>query len=76
MIQALEALFDGTTLHPDVPLDLVAGTRVRIVVESVSPPVEAPPKSFLQTARALDLQGDPDWSTRIDQNLSADHTLA
>jgi hypothetical protein len=60
MIQALEALFDGTTLRPDVPLSLVAGTRVRIVVESVLPPIEAPLKSFLQTAKALELQGEPD----------------
>jgi hypothetical protein len=71
MIQTLEALFDGTKLHPDVPLNLVAGTRVRIVVErvlppveveSVMPPVEAPPQSFLQTAKALNLPGEPDWS--------------
>jgi hypothetical protein len=75
MIQALEALFDGTTLHPDVPLNLAAGTRVRIVVESVLTPAVVPPKSFLQTAKALRLQGEPDWSTQIDQNLSDEHHL-
>jgi hypothetical protein len=73
MIQALEALFDGTTLRPDGPLNLVAGTRVRIVVESVLPPIEAPLKSFLQTAKALELQGESDWSMHIDQNWSDDH---
>jgi predicted DNA-binding antitoxin AbrB/MazE fold protein len=67
MIQVLEALYDGTTLHPDGPLNLVAGTRVRIVVEAIRAPVAAPPKSFLQTAQALQLQGEPDWSAQIDR---------
>ena len=69
MIQTLEATFDGTTLHPEEPLNLKAGTRVRIIVESVLPDVEKPPKTFLQTAKSLHLQGEPDWSVNIDQYL-------
>ncbi|MBW4621587.1 MAG: hypothetical protein KME17_19770 [Cyanosarcina radialis HA8281-LM2] len=69
MLQELEAVFDGTALQPEVPLNLAAGTRVRIIVESVLPNQEKPPKSFLQTARSLKLQGVPDWSEKIDQHL-------
>lgn len=69
MIQALEAVFDGIALHPQVPLNLEAGTRVRITVETVSPASEEQPKSFLQTAKSLRLQGEPDWSVKIDQHL-------
>ncbi len=71
MIQ-IEAVFDGTTLHPTVPLDLKVGTRVRITVESVLPETPAKPKSFFQTAKSLHLQGAPDWSAKLDQYLYSD----
>lgn len=61
MTQALEATFDGVVLHPNEPLQLEPNTRVRLVVETL-PPV-AQPKSFLQTARDLNLDGPADWST-------------
>lgn len=32
MLQALEAIFDGTILQIEEPLKLKAGTRVRIIV--------------------------------------------
>lgn len=35
MLQELEAIFDGTALQLEVPLNLKAGTRVRIILESV-----------------------------------------
>ena len=72
MIQILEAVFDGTNLHPTVPLDLEIGTRVRITVERVLPETPETPKSFLQTAKSLDLQGAPDWSTNLDHYLYGD----
>jgi predicted DNA-binding antitoxin AbrB/MazE fold protein len=56
MIQSLEAIFDGEVFQPEVPLDLKAGTRVRIIVESVVPDGKQP-KSFLQTAQSLRLEG-------------------
>ncbi len=37
MLQELEAVFDGTALQLEVPLNLAASTRVRIIVESVLP---------------------------------------
>lgn len=37
MPQELEAIFDGTALKLEQPLNLTPGTRVRIIVESVLP---------------------------------------
>ncbi|MCA2619782.1 MAG: hypothetical protein EWV49_20805 [Microcystis aeruginosa Ma_QC_Ch_20071001_S25] len=69
MLQELEAVFDGTAFQLEVPLNLAAGTRVRIVVESVLPNEVKPPQTFLKTAQSLKLQGEPDWSEKIDQYL-------
>jgi len=69
MLQELEAVFDGIALQPDAPLNLAAGTRVGIIVESVLPNEVQPPKTFLNTAQFLKLQGNPDWSEKIDQYL-------
>ncbi|MBD2654523.1 hypothetical protein H6G45_13735 [Synechocystis sp. FACHB-383] len=68
MLQELEAVFDGTALQLEVPLNLAAGTRVRIVVESVLPNEVNAPKTFLKTAQSLKLQGEPDWSEKIDRS--------
>jgi hypothetical protein len=69
MSQKLEAVFDGTAFQLEVPLNLAAGTRVKITVERVLPNEVKPLKTFLQTARSLKLQGEPDWSEKIDQYL-------
>ncbi len=69
MSQQLEAVFDGTSLQLQEPLNLVIGTRVRIIIESIEPIEQIQPKTFLQTARSLQLQGEPDWSEKIDQYL-------
>jgi len=74
MIQSLEAVFDGNTLHPTVPLNLEVGTRVRITVERVLPATAKNPASFLQTAQSLQLQGASDWSENLDHYLSSDAT--
>lgn len=69
MPQELEAVFDGTALQLEVPLNLAVGTRVRIVVESVLPNEVKSPKTFFKTAQSLQLEGEPDWSEKIDQCL-------
>ena len=69
MPQALEAVFDGTALQLEEPLNLAAGTRVTIIIESVLPNEVKPPQTFLKTAQSLKLQGEPDWSEKIDQYL-------
>ena len=69
MLQELEAVFDGKALQLEKPLNLAAGTRVRVIVESIVSNEVKPPKTFLKTAQSLKLQGQPDWSEKIDQYL-------
>ncbi len=61
MIQEINAIFDGQSLQLESPLNLDIGTRVRIIVETILPE-EQRPKTFLETAQSLQLQGNPDWS--------------
>ncbi len=68
MTQTLEAIFDGTALHPEKPLNLQRNTRVRITIE-VDEEENVKPRSFLRTARELNLQGSSDWSEKIDDYL-------
>jgi predicted DNA-binding antitoxin AbrB/MazE fold protein len=68
MSKTLEAVFDGEVLRPDEPIELEPNTRVRLTIESVDVP-DKQPKSFLQTARSLNLQGPSDWSERLDEYL-------
>ena len=68
MSQTLEAIFDGTVLRPIEPLILEPNTLVRITVESEQSP-ELKKRSFLQTARSLNLDGPSDWSERIEDYL-------
>ena len=66
MTQTLEATFDGQVLRLDEPLKLQPNTRVRITIET-DVPSEAKARSFLRTARSLNLQGPADWSARIEK---------
>ena len=73
MSKTLEAVFDGEVLRPDEPIDLEPNTRVRVTIEPAAGPRDKA-KSFLRTARALNLQGPPDWSARLDDYLYGDET--
>jgi hypothetical protein len=73
MPQELEAVFDGIALQLEVLLNLAAGTRIRVIVEHVLPNEVKPPKTLLETAESLNLQGDPDWSEKIDQYLHGEY---
>ena len=55
MTRSIEAVFDGTTLRPDEPLELPPNTRVRLTIESLAPPT--PGGWFLRTAHSLALAG-------------------
>ena len=55
MSQILEATFDGAVFRPDETVKLQPDTRVQLVV-TVKTATEAQPKSFLRTARSLQLQ--------------------
>ncbi|HEX9735701.1 MAG TPA: hypothetical protein VGG06_27390 [Thermoanaerobaculia bacterium] len=69
MTTTLSATFDGEVLRLDEPLDLAPNTRVRIILDP-----EPRPRSFLQTARSLSLDGPPDWSDRLESYLYGDAT--
>jgi len=64
----IEAVFDGEVLRPSTQLDLPVDSRVTITVHSPSTVEE--PRSFLETALSLSLQGPPDWSENVDRYLS------
>jgi predicted DNA-binding antitoxin AbrB/MazE fold protein len=71
MTLILEAVYDGEVLRPVQPLDLKPNTRLRITVETNEPETKVK-RSFLQTARSLELEGPPDWSARIEEYLYGD----
>lgn len=64
MTRSIEAVFDGTTLRPDEPLELPPNTRVRLTIESLDTPRDG--ASFLLTARSLALAGPRDWSSHLE----------
>lgn len=68
MSRTVEAIFDGEVLRPEEPLELEPNTRVTITVEEQRAP-ESKRRSFLRTARSLNLDGPSDWSDRIDEYL-------
>ena len=68
MVKTIEALFDGRVFRPTEPIALAPNTRVRMTIQTV-PPAEDKAASFLRTARALHLDGPPDWSANIDEYL-------
>ncbi len=69
MSTTLYAVFDGEVLRPDQPLPFAPNTRVRLTVEEEEVPAKQAPASFLRTARSLNVDGPPDWSTRLDDYL-------
>jgi Protein of unknown function DUF104 len=68
MSQTLDATFDGSVFRPDGPIELEPNTRVRITIEPADTGGQKP-DSFLRVARSLNLDGPPDWSSRLDEYL-------
>lgn len=68
MSQTVEAIFDGTVLRPDQPIELEPNTRVRITIEPASQ-LGQKTESFLRVAQSLNLEGPSDWSTRLEDYL-------
>ncbi|HEX8273479.1 MAG TPA: hypothetical protein VF615_12660 [Longimicrobiaceae bacterium] len=64
MTITLYATFDGEVLRPEEPVPLAPNTRVRLVIET-EPGDAVARSSFLRTAQALDLDGLPEWSSRL-----------
>lgn len=68
MEKRIKALFDGEVFRPAEPVALEPNTFVQIIISAVSPERDEP-VSFLQVARALNLEGPPDWSINLDKYL-------
>ena len=68
MSQTLDAIFDGSVFRPDGPIQLEPNTRVRLTIEPATASAQQP-ESFLRVARSLNLDGPPDWSSRLDEYL-------
>ena len=69
MSTTLYAVFDGEVLRPDGPLPFAPNTRVRLTVEADPEPAQRAPRSFLEVAEELNLDGPLDWSSRLDDYL-------
>lgn len=68
MTQTVQAFFDGEVLRPEEPIELAPNTRVRVTIET-SPAAGGHLRSFLDTARGLNLEGPADWSEHIEDYL-------
>lgn len=68
MTTIIEAVFDGTVLRLDRPLNLAPNTRVRVTIETMENAASLD-KSFLRTARSLNLDAPPDLALNIDDYL-------
>ena len=68
MSRTIEAVYDGKVFRPSEPLTLKPNTRVKIILDTEEEE-EGKLKSFLQTARALNLEGPVDWARNIDDYL-------
>ena len=68
MAETIKALFDGEVFRPAEPVALEPNTYVQIIVSTVSGNSKEP-VSFLRVARALNLEGPPDWSANLDKYL-------
>ena len=70
MVKTIEATFDGKVFLPDNLPAIKPYTRVRLVVETVQPEAS----SFLKTARSLNLDGQSDWSSNLENYLYGSKT--
>jgi hypothetical protein len=68
MTVTLHATFDGEVLRPEEALAIPPNTRVLVTIQRIE---EEPPthRSFLKTASSLNLEGPPDWSSRLGDYL-------
>ena len=73
MAATIEATFDGAVFRPLGPVALAPNTQVRLTVEPLPDGLKKA-GSFLGTARALNLEGPPDWSANLDKYLYGEET--
>ncbi len=68
MTKTVRATFDGEVFRPEETLPLAPNTRVLITVETEAVVAQSA-RSFLDTARFLNLEGPADWSERLEEYL-------
>ena len=68
MLKTIYATNDGKVSYPEEPVDIDPCTYMHITIEIIKP-AKAKTGSFLQTARALKLEGPADWSSHIEDCL-------
>jgi hypothetical protein len=68
MTLTLHATFDGEVLRPEERLGIPPNTRLLVTIQSIEEAPSSRP-SFLNTARSLNLEGPPDWSSRLGDYL-------
>ncbi len=68
MTRTFGATFDGEVFRPDEPVPLAPHTRVRMTIEDDPATMESA-VSFFEIAADLNLDGPPDWSSRLDDYL-------
>jgi len=68
MPKTFTAIYDGKVLCPEESLNLEPNTVVQVTIE-ISKKTDKCKKSFLQTARSLNIDGPPDWSDKLDNYL-------
>lgn len=71
MLRMIDAVYDGKVFRPTEPVRLRPNTRVKIILEIEEEVIEEP-KSFLQTARSLNLEGPAKRARNIDSHLYGD----
>ena len=68
MAMTFHLTYDGEVFRPDEPINLEADTRIRVTIQAIESRSRHP-RSFLATARTLNLDGPKDWAARIDDYL-------
>ncbi|MBI4737072.1 MAG: hypothetical protein HY766_13625 [candidate division NC10 bacterium] len=66
MTKTIYLTFDGKVFRPEEPVELEPDTRVRAIIETAER-VRGGRGAFLETARSLNLDGPPDWSSRLEE---------
>ena len=68
MTKTIYLTFDGKVFRPEEPVELEPDTRVRATIEPAEI-LRGVRGAFLETARSLNLDGPPDWSSRLEEYL-------
>jgi predicted DNA-binding antitoxin AbrB/MazE fold protein len=72
MTLTIDAVYDGKVFLPSEPISLRPNTHVRIFVVAEG----EGSVSFFDVAQSLDLNGPPDWSSKLDEYLYGGRTTS